>query len=67
VRVIPLAIKTDFWANGKYVKDIGPLKRNEPVHIKFGAPISIKGAGKDEHQFIVDFIKNNLDSWNQNK
>ena len=67
VRVVPIAIKTDCWANGRMIRDLGYLQRNEPVHIKFGEPITIKGAGKEEHQFILDFIKKHLDRWNQNK
>ncbi|MDA3880852.1 MAG: lysophospholipid acyltransferase family protein [Prolixibacteraceae bacterium] len=65
VRVVPMAIKTDLWANGKLIKDMGSIKRKKPVHIKFGTPLTINGSGKDEHQFIVDFIKKNLEEWNK--
>ena len=64
VKIVPMAIKTDFWANGKMIKDLGYIKRNEPIHIKFGAPLEIKGAGKEAHQFCVDFIKEHLEKWN---
>lgn len=65
VKVIPMAIKTDFWMNGWPLKDLGWLKRSEEIHIKFGEPITVKGTGKDEHQHCVDFIKQHLDRWNQ--
>ena len=64
VAIIPVAIKTDFWGNGKVVKDISVLNRKEPVHIKFGEPIIIDGPGKKEHQKVIDFIQSNLDTWN---
>lgn len=56
VPVIPVAIKTDFWGNGKLIKDIGPVRRKEPVCISFGAPVYIQGNGKAEHKQVIDFI-----------
>ncbi|MDA8228090.1 MAG: lysophospholipid acyltransferase family protein [Desulfitobacterium hafniense] len=63
VKVIPVAIKTDFWGNGKILKDLGPISRNKHIYMNFGEPFSIKGSGKEEHQFIVDFIQANLNEW----
>ncbi len=63
VHVVPVAIKTDFWKNGKRFKDIGHLDRKLPIHIKFGEPFIIDGPGKKEHQMVVDFIEENLKSW----
>lgn len=65
VRIVPMAIKTDFWGNGKLIKDLGVANRKEEVHIKFGAPMEVKGAGKEEHQFCVDFIQKHLEEWNK--
>lgn len=65
VRIIPMAIKTDFWGNGKMVKDLGVANRKEPVYIKFGEPMEVKGTGKEEHQFCVDFIQKHLEEWNK--
>lgn len=67
VKVMPMAIKTDFWGNGKLVKDLGTLHRKEPVHIKFGAPMEVKGSGKEEHNAIVQFIAEHLAMWNAQK
>lgn len=64
VRIIPMAIKTDFWANGKIIKDLGYLQRKEPVHIKFGEPMEVEGNGKEQQQYCIDFIQSNLDKWN---
>lgn len=65
VRIVPMAIKTDCWANGKLIKDLGHLDRKEPIHIKFGEPMEIEGNGKNQQQFCVDFIQSNLDKWNK--
>jgi len=65
VPVIPVAIKTDFWTNGKIFKDISRLDRSKPIHIKFGEPIFIEGPGKKEHQQVIDFIKENLNNWSK--
>jgi len=63
VKVVPVAIKTDFWTNGKLFKDISKLDRSKKIHIKFGEPFQIEGPGKKEHQQVIDFIKSSLASW----
>jgi len=63
VKVVPVAIKTDFWGNGTLVKELGPIDRHKPIHIKFGEPFTIIGNGKEEHQKIIDFIKSSLQEW----
>jgi len=65
VQVIPVAIKTDFWGNGKYIKELGPISRKKPVYIDFGKPLSIGGNGKEEHNKTIDFIVERLAQWNQ--
>jgi 1-acyl-sn-glycerol-3-phosphate acyltransferase len=61
--VVPVAIKTDFWGNGKLIKELGPIDCNKPIHIKFGEPFPIKGNGREEHQKIIDYIKSSLEEW----
>lgn len=58
--VVPVAIKTDFWGNGKILKDLGVVHRDQPIHMFFGSPFSIKGNGKDEHQQVTDYIIHHL-------
>ncbi|HBC87199.1 MAG TPA: 1-acyl-sn-glycerol-3-phosphate acyltransferase [Lentisphaeria bacterium] len=66
VPVIPFALKTDFWGNGKYVKDFGPVDTKKPLYFSFGEPIHIKSAtGKEEHEQIVKFIQGKLAEWNK--
>ncbi|TSA31761.1 MAG: 1-acyl-sn-glycerol-3-phosphate acyltransferase [Porphyromonadaceae bacterium] len=64
VQVIPFALKTDFWLNGKFVKDLGPLDQcNKDIYFTFGQPMDIKGTGKEENKAIIDFIQANLAAW----
>ncbi len=64
VQVIPFALKTDFWLNGTFVKDLGPLdSRNKDIYFAFGQPMDIKGSGKEENKAIIEFIQANLAAW----
>jgi len=64
VKVVPVAIKTDFWGNGRLIKEIGRLDHKKPIMIKFGEPMLVTGIGKEENQRIIDFITTNLKEWN---
>jgi 1-acyl-sn-glycerol-3-phosphate acyltransferase len=64
VPVIPFALKTDFWLNGKLVKDLGPLvARDRHVHFEFGPAMTISGSGREENQQIIGFIQDRLNRW----
>jgi 1-acyl-sn-glycerol-3-phosphate acyltransferase len=64
VPIIPLALRTDFLANGRKFKDFGPIHRDRPVWFEFGEPIMhVSGTGKEEHARIVEFIKDRLSKW----
>ncbi len=65
VPVIPIALKTDAWQNGKIIKDFGPIDNSKKVFFSFGEPIKIEGKGDDEHQQIIDFISKKLEVWNK--
>ncbi len=62
VPVVPLALKTDAWGQGKKCKELGKI-RPLPVHYHFGDALRIHGNGKEEHQQICDFIRGNLERW----
>lgn len=64
VKVVPVAIKTDFWGNGKYLKELGPIDRKKTIFMDFGEPFSIVGNGKSENNKIIEFISQNLSNWN---
>jgi len=63
VPIIPLALKTDAWGNGKRLKDFGCIDTSKTVHFAFGEPIHVQGRGSDEHQQVMDFIQQKQDEW----
>lgn len=63
VPVVPLALKTDAWGVGKLCKDYGRIRPELPVRFCFGQPITIAGAGKNEHEEIMEFIHWKLMTW----
>jgi len=63
VPVIPLALITDAWGNGKLVKEVGKIDPKKPVHLAFGQPIYITGNGAEEHQKIIEFIAGKFKEW----
>lgn len=63
VKVVPVAVKTDFWGVGKKIKDFGPLNPSRPSHICFGEPLVPEGRGKAEHQAVLAHIRNCLNDW----
>jgi 1-acyl-sn-glycerol-3-phosphate acyltransferase len=63
VKVIPIAIKTDFWGNSRFIKDLGSLHREKPIYMEFGKAIDITGNGKDDNQNIFNFISDRLKQW----
>ncbi len=63
VPVVPIALKTDFHGNGRWIKDIGSINPDLALYFKFGEPIAISGNGQATHQGVVEFISQNLKSW----
>ena len=63
VPVIPIALLTDAWGNGKHIKEAGKIDPTKMVHFAFGEPLYIKGNGSEEQQKILDFISGKLKEW----
>lgn len=63
VKVVPVALKTDFWGNGKVIRELGPLDSRKTIYFRFGKSFDVKGSGKDENQKIIDFIQSSLAEW----
>jgi len=63
VPVIPLALLTDAWGEGKLIKDLGKIDIQKKVHFSFGKPLNIDGNGQAEHQKCLDFIISSLTAW----
>jgi 1-acyl-sn-glycerol-3-phosphate acyltransferase len=63
VPVIPLALKSDAWGNGRLVKEFGRIDPSKTVHFAFDAPLRIRDRGNEEHEAIVRFITAKLNAW----
>ena len=63
VPVVPVAIKTDFQRNGKWIKDMGPIDPQKTIYFKFGEPLAVEGKGRKTHQQVIEFIAQNLLAW----
>ncbi|NLA49613.1 MAG: 1-acyl-sn-glycerol-3-phosphate acyltransferase [Bacteroidales bacterium] len=63
VKVVPVALKTDFWGNGKIIRELGPLDSRKTIYFRFGESFDVKGSGRDENQKIIDFIQSSLMEW----
>lgn len=61
--LVPLALKTDAWGQGKKIKELGPVRPNLPVRYRFGTPLRVNGTGKEEHTAICSFIAAALAEW----
>ncbi len=64
VKVLPMALKTDFLACGKLINDFGPIRPNRHIHFEFADPIEVTGNGREAHQQIIEFITGRLAEWN---
>ncbi len=61
--IVPLALLTDAWGNGKYLNDFGKIDSSKNAYFAFGEPMWVQGRGTDEHQAIIDFISRKLQEW----
>lgn len=61
--IIPFAVKTDFWANGKWIKDIGSIYPERTVKIAFGPVIAEETDAKTAQSKIVEHVRGHLESW----
>ncbi len=63
VPIVPMALLTDAWGNGKLIKDFGKIDTSKKVYISFGEPIDVSGKGADEHKKIINFIEEKHQLW----
>lgn len=63
VPVVPLALKTDAWSNGKWVKDFGRIAPKKEIRFCFGEPVEVTGNGKAAHEKCVEFVQGTLSEW----
>lgn len=63
VKVMPVALKTNYWGSSGIFRGFGPIHRERLVHMEFGDPIPVSGRGKAEHELCLDFIESRLKDW----
>lgn len=63
--VVPVALVTDAWGNGKMLKDLGEINRKKKVFISFGEPFKVENNGAKEHLLVLDYIKSKLKEWHR--
>lgn len=63
VYVVPLALLTDAWNNGKLVKEFGKLDPSRTVHFAFGEPFKVESGGAEANNRVIDFIQSKLKEW----
>ncbi len=59
--IIPVALKTDAWNNGRWIKDFGAINPQKKVRFAFGPPILPQEENKQET--ITRFIAQKLCDW----
>lgn len=63
VPVVPLALITDAWGNGKHIKEFGKIDPSKKVFFAFGRPLWIEDRGTEAHRTIIHFIEKKLQKW----
>jgi 1-acyl-sn-glycerol-3-phosphate acyltransferase len=63
VPIIPIALKTDCWGNGKLIKDLGRFDLSKTAYFSFGEPLVVAGKGEEEQEKIGSFIVKSLANW----
>lgn len=63
VKVVPMALKTNAWSNGKWLKDYGPFLPEEPVRFRFGAALEVEGNGREANEAVMAHIETALRDW----
>ncbi|MFW2367327.1 MAG: lysophospholipid acyltransferase family protein [Desulforhopalus sp.] len=63
VPIVPLALKTDCWQNGRKFKDFGKLDVSKTAYFEFGEPFFVISKGADEQAQINEFIAAKLKQW----
>lgn len=63
VPIIPIALKTDAWGQGRKIKELARIRPELPARFRFGEPVRPEGRGRVEHANICKFIDRTLAEW----
>jgi 1-acyl-sn-glycerol-3-phosphate acyltransferase len=65
VPIVPLALQTDAWQNGRWLKDFGRLDSRKTARFAFGKPLMVEGKGDAEQTLINGHIAERLQAWSE--
>lgn len=63
VPIIPVAVRSDAWGIGRWIKEFGKIDPRLPVSFAFGEPVRVTGRGTAAHQAVIDHISTHLREW----
>lgn len=63
VPIVPVAVRSDAWGIGKWIKEFGKVDVSLPVRFAFGQPLTVEGRGTAAHQAVIRFISDHLTAW----
>jgi len=63
VRLLPVAVKTDYWGSSGILRGFGPVRLDRPIRIEFSESMPVAGRGRAEHDHCLDFIESRLRAW----
>ncbi len=63
VPVIPIALVTDAWSNGKVIKELSKIDPAKRVYFSFGEAMNVTGNGSEQHAKAIEFIESKFEQW----
>jgi 1-acyl-sn-glycerol-3-phosphate acyltransferase len=66
VPIVPVAVRSDAWGIGKWIKEFGKIDVSLPVRFAFGSPVMVEGRGNTTHHAIIRYISEHLQAWGCN-
>ncbi len=63
VPVVPLALITDAWENGRWIKEFGRINPARRVFFAFDKPLWVEGRGAAAHEHVIRFIDGMIRKW----
>lgn len=63
VPIVPVAVRSDAWGIGRFIKEFGKIDVSRPVRLAFGQPLKVEGRGNSTHQAVIRYIVDHLQAW----
>ncbi len=63
VPVVPLAIKSDVYVPGRFIRELGHVQPEKELHLAFGPAVDSSLPAKEVHARVVAFITERLRGW----